>query len=231
MTAPRSIPVVPPVAAAPARRVAAVPAPWDLAEFAAPVVPAAAARLPGGANAYTAAEVGRLREEMQAQQVAAVAEARRAAFEDGRAAGRADAQEAADRRVAETLEALHAAVAAVRQQEEHYVGILEENLTALACAIARQVIQREVQLDPSAIRELVHAALAEFPQETALKVRLHPHDHAMLSADPGYRDVIWIADPRIVRGGCVVEGRERVVDGRVDLALEQIFRALTELDT
>ena len=230
MTVPRSIPRIPAAPAAPARRVPATPSPWDLTEFTAPAAPVAAARMPGSANQYTAAEVGRLREEMQAQHVAAVADARRAGFEEGRAAGRAEAQEAADRRVAETLEALHAAIASVKQQEEHYVGILEENLTALACAVARQVIQREVQLDPSAIRELVHAALDEFPQETTLKVRLHPHDHAMLAADPGYRDVQWVSDPRIVRGGCVVEGRERVVDGRVDVALEQIFRVLTGLD-
>lgn len=229
MTLPRSIPRVPAAATGP-RRVPATPSPWDLTEFTAPAVPLAAPRAPGSANHYSAAEVGRLREEMQAQHVAALADARRAGLEEGRAAGRAEAHEAAERRVADTLEALHAAIAAVKQQEEHYVGILEENLTALACAVARQVIQREVQLDPSAIRELVQAALNEFPQETTLKVRLHPHDHAMLAADPGYRDVTWIADPRIVRGGCVVEGRERVVDGRVDLALEQIFRVLTGLD-
>jgi flagellar assembly protein FliH len=39
-----------------------------------------------------------------------------------------------------------------------------------------------------------------------------------------------VADARIVRGGCVVEGRERIIDGRVDLALEQIFRKLSGTD-
>jgi hypothetical protein len=37
----------------------------------------------------------------------------------------------------------------VSEHETHYVGVLEENLAALATVIARQVIQRDVMLDPS----------------------------------------------------------------------------------
>lgn len=234
MTQPR--PVTPARPGAPVRpaapvRLAAVSSPWDLAELPAPKVQPITYRPNSPANQqFSQAEVGQLREQMQEQQVRAVAEARRAAFEEGRVAGRAEAQQAADRRVADTVDALSTAIAAVRQHEEAYIGALEENLTTLACAIARQVIQREVQLDPSAIRELVQSALSQFPQESTLKVRLHPHDHALLAGDPGYRDITWVADPRIVRGGCVVEGRERIIDGRVDLALEQVFRVLTGLD-
>ncbi len=214
----------------PAARIPAVPSPWDLAEFAPPTAPTMPMRPSGHHGSYTAAEVGHLREEMQEQHVRAVAEARKAAFEEGRAAGRAEAQQQADRRVQESVDALHQAIAAVQQHEEAWLGILEENLTALACAVARQVIHREVQLDPSAIRELVQDAVAHFPQEHALRIRLHPQDHALLAGDPAYREMTFVADPRIVRGGCVVEGRERIIDGRVDLALEQVFRVLTGTD-
>ncbi|MBX7118331.1 MAG: hypothetical protein K1X31_04945 [Gemmatimonadaceae bacterium] len=233
MTAPR--PVTPPQAirAVPATplRAVATPSPWDLAELPAPAAPPPPdrSRQPHHGN-YTPAEVAHLREEMQAQHVRALADARRQAFEEGRVAGRADAQQAADQRVADAVNALHAAITGLREHEESYVGVLEENLTALACAIARQVIQREVQLDPSAIRELVHAAVTEFPQDQALRVRLNPQDHALLAGESAFRDVTWVQDPRIVRGGCVVEGRERIIDGRVDIAIEAIFRALTGLD-
>lgn len=202
--------------------------PWNLAEFSGPV------STPGAAGArngpISSAELTALREEMQEQQVRAVAEARRAAFEEGRAAGRAEAQAAADRRVADAATAVSAAAATIKHHEELYAGVLEENLVALATAIARHVIQREVQLDPSRIRALVQAAIAEFPHESALKVRLNPHDHALLNDDASYPDVTWVADARIVRGGCVVEGRERIIDGRVDVALEQVFRQLTGTD-
>jgi flagellar biosynthesis/type III secretory pathway protein FliH len=42
--------------------------------------------------------------------------------------------------------------------------------------------------------------------------------------------VRWLADARIQPGGCVVEGRERIVDGRVDTALERLYRKLSDND-
>lgn len=204
--------------------------PWNLAEFSGPV--SGAVDGPGAVRnaGCSAAELTALREQMQEQNVRAIAEARRLAFEEGRATGRAEAQGAADRRVVDAVNAVSAAAADIRHHQEHYAGVLEENLVALATAIARHVIQREVQLDPSRIRALVQAAIAEFPHESALKVRLHPLDHALLNGDASYPEVTWVADARIVRGGCVVEGRERIVDGRIDLALEQVFRQLTGAD-
>lgn len=232
MSAPRHI--TPPAGqVAPRTRTPASPVPWALKELHAPVQPPAPlrARFGNGPNGgCSAAELTALREEMQEAQVKVASDARRAGFEEGRSAGRAEAERAADARLGQAIRAAADAAAAIRQHEEHYVGVLEENLTALACAIARQVIQREVQLDPSAIRALVQDALAQFPQETALKVRLNPADHSLLAGDAGYPDVSWMADPRVERGGCIVEGRERIVDGRVDIALDQIFRHISGID-
>ncbi len=227
MSAPRRL--TPPSAqATPRPRTPMSSMPWNLAEFNSPAMPGSR----GGAlsNGCSAAELTALREQMQEQNVLAVADARRAAFEEGRAAGRAEAQQAADRRVVDAVGALGEAVATVRHHADMYAGILEENLTALACAVARHVIQREIQLDPGQVRELVQKAIAEFPQETTLRVRLNPADHALLNGDASYPDITWIADARVVRGGCVVEGKDRIVDGRVDLALEQVFRRLTGTD-
>ena len=227
MSAPRRL-TPPSTQAAPRPRTPMSSVPWNLAEFNNPAT--GNARVGGLSNGCSAAELTALREEMQEQNVRAVADARRAAFEEGRAAGRAEAQQAADRRVVDAVQALAAAAGMVRHHAHLYAGVLEENLTALACAVARHVIQREVQLDPGQVRELVQKAIAEFPQETMLRVRLHPADHALLNGDPSYPEITWVADARIVRGGCVVEGRDRIVDGRVDLALEQVFRRLTGTD-
>lgn len=233
MSAPRPVTALPATRAAqsaPSRPVLA-PSPWDLAELPAPAAVAPLDRARGSHHGnYTPSEVAHLREELQEQHVRAVAEARRQAFEEGRVAGRADAQHAAEQRVADAVNALHAVIAGLKEHEETFVGVLEENLTALACAIARQVLQREVQVNPSAIRELVHAAIAAFPQDQGLRIRLNPQDHAILAGDSTFRDVNWVPDSRIVRGGCVVEGRERIVDGRVDIAIEAVFRALTGHD-
>jgi flagellar biosynthesis/type III secretory pathway protein FliH len=42
----------------------------------------------------------------------------------------------------------------------------------------------------------------------------------------GRRELRWTPDARVARGGVLAEGRERIVDGRVDSALERMYRAL-----
>ena len=42
------------------------------------------------------------------------------------------------------------------------------------------------------------------------------------------REVRWIPDASIGRGGCVVEGPERIVDGRLESALERVYRRITD---
>jgi general L-amino acid transport system substrate-binding protein len=41
------------------------------------------------------------------------------------------------------------------------------------------------------------------------------------------KDVQWLPDGRVAPGGCLIEGRDRIVDGRVDTALERLYRRLT----
>ena len=165
-----------------------------------------------------------------------------AGLERGREEGRAEAEEAARREAAERLAASHraleAALDAVEAAEAPALRALEKNIVALAVAVARHVIGREVKGDARAIAELVRRAIAEFPIDQPLRVRLNPGDLSTISAAvspdgeplaiaPG-RNLRWVADPRIESGGCMVEGREQIVDGRVDRALERIYKAMID---
>lgn len=158
------------------------------------------------------------------------------AYQRGVAEGRAQAEAEAAARLESTAAALQDAAAQVRENERKFTGQLEENLAAVAVAIARHIIGREVNTDPAAVAVLVRRAVAEFPMDQPLRIRVHPADLALLTtargpdgepmALAGGRDVTWLADPRLERGGSIVEGRERIVDGRVDEALERVFRRL-----
>jgi flagellar biosynthesis/type III secretory pathway protein FliH len=165
-----------------------------------------------------------------------LAEAYAQGFEEGRLEGEAAEQarlRTAVRAAAEALDALRAG-------EAHWTGQIEANIVALAVAVARHVVGRELATDPSFVRGLVRQALAEFPLEQPLRVRVHPQDVPLLEAaapedeDPllaGGREARWVPDPTIARGGCIVEGRERIIDGRVDTALERIYRRLTSTES
>jgi flagellar assembly protein FliH len=153
----------------------------------------------------------------------------------GYAAGRADAENGFDQRMRSAIDALETAVSLVREGEARYLGTLEENMAAVAVCVARQIIGREVRLAPEITVALVRQALGEFPAGEPLRVRINPLDLSAISLARGEEqdsaargaEVSWLPDGHIVAGGCVIEGRERILDGRVDAALERAFRRLS----
>lgn len=173
------------------------------------------------------------REALDAEHQRQLQEAYAAGVADGETAGRAT--EATRLRAA--LAAAEGAAALLREGERRWTSALEENVAALAVAVARQVIGRELVGDAAALTDLVRRALSEFPLDQAIVVRVHPADLAALTvaANAGTagdhvapnRETRWIADPNVPAGGCVLEGRERIIDGRVDTALERVYRQLT----
>jgi len=162
-----------------------------------------------------------------------IADAYALGFEEGRREGEV-AEQARLRAARRTTEE---ALDVIRANEERWSDSIDENIIALAIAAARHVVDRELAIDPALVGQIVARALEAFPIDQPVRVRLNPGDLAVLSADdtpslddlagvPG-RSAHWIADARVVSGGCIVEGRDRIVDGRVDSALERVYRRLT----
>ena len=90
----------------------------------------------------------------------------------------------------------------------------------------------------SVVLGIVTRAVQEFGLDQPLSIRVNPGDlESLQSVERGDgdmmvtittgREVRWVSDARIEPGGCVVEGRERIVDGRVDTGLERLYRRLT----
>jgi len=154
-------------------------------------------------------------------------------FEEGRQAG----AHAEATRLREALASVNEALEALHMDSDKWVGNAEENICALAVAIARHVIGKEIAGDRSSLTDVVRQALAEFPLDHALTLRVNPSDlaainsafHSLGDASPLHsrKEVQWLGDGRIAPGGCLIEGRDRIVDGRVDTALERVYRRLT----
>jgi len=226
---------------------AATPTPWALDEldmsdvfmpldgFGEPVSTSADAP-PSSPTAHDDAE-----DQLEARVAARLAALRPAieddAFARGHAAGLQAAGAAAHEQVARIAQVLGEATQAVHAHEQRWLGNVEENLAAIAVTVARHLIQRELCADPSVVTSLVTRAVKQFPLERTISVRLHPDDHAIVQEAldastlelPASREIHWHADAHIVRGGCLVEGRERVLDGRIDTALERAYRALGQV--
>lgn len=170
-------------------------------------------------------------EVMEAQRERELEKAYERGFNDGVAVGRSQAI----RELQPNLQASVRVVEEVEDFKEALLGQMEENLTALALAVARQLMEREVHAEPEVVANLVRKALSHFPLDQKLRIRLHPADLSGMSREQsggqapvaGGREVRWIPDETIARGGCMVEGPERIVDGRVETALERIYRTVS----
>jgi flagellar assembly protein FliH len=160
------------------------------------------------------------------------------AYERGFAEGRQEGEIAEGARLRSAVHATEEALEELRIGEMRWTGTIEENVCALAVIVARQVIGRELETDSQPVVELVRSALQEFPIDQPMRIRVNPTDLSAISRstsdgrDPLQvltrdRDARWLPDASIAPGGCIVEGRERIVDGRVDIALERIYRRLT----
>ena len=167
-------------------------------------------------------------------------DARQVAYAEGFAVGRAEGERGEQARLRLALQAAVDAVEALRASESQWTGAIEENIAALSAAIARHLVDGEIKADDLALAKLVRRALESFPIDQPVRIRVHPSDLATISAQPDAgecalagsvnREAHWLGDPRIAPGGCLVEGRDRIVDGRVETALERVYRRLTYQD-
>jgi flagellar biosynthesis/type III secretory pathway protein FliH len=173
---------------------------------------------------------------------AATALARQAELDEaylrGVSEGREQGEQAERARLRGAMMAAESALDDLRAGEARWLANIEENIAAIAVAIAQQVIARDVATTNDIVLEVVTRAVQEFGLDQALSIRVNPGDLESLqsaertateemNAITKGREVRWLADARIEPGGCVVEGRERIVDGRVDTALERLYRRLT----
>jgi flagellar assembly protein FliH len=205
--------------------------PWSLDEFATEVYfggapdPAPAEQETPAVSADAVAAAYELRLEAERARIEADAYAR------GRADGEAAARAMLDQTLAHALQAIGSAAESLQRHESRWLANAEENIAATAVVVARHVLQREIHADPTFVTALVTAVVEQYPVDQEVTVRLHPDDlgacRSALQQDGGsWRTLRWIGDATIQRGGCLTEGRERIIDGRVDTALERAYRAL-----
>lgn len=147
---------------------------------------------------------------------------------EGRDEGAAEAREEL-RPVIEGLLRIAEHLQDLRDQALHEA---EADLEALALAVARRLVQRELEADPGIVRRLVARALELLPVDAPIEIRAHPGDLETLApaleAWSAGRALRWTPDPALDRGSFVAETPRRVVDGRTDVALRTLYDRLRE---
>ncbi len=157
--------------------------------------------------------------QMEALQEQARGEGFQRGLEEGRAAGA--------RQVQARLGQLEALIAGLAKPSEALDGEIAAQIAELAMLVARQLVRRELKLDPAQVIGVVREALALLPVTgRQIRLLLHPDDALLvreaLSMHDDIQSITIVDDPVQQRGGCRV-----VTDtSRIDATIEARINAL-----
>lgn len=156
-------------------------------------------------------------------------------YEQGRQAGAQQTRDALmaelQAQAAEHARRVDALVASLQDEFEALRTRLAEQVLALACDIARQVVRRELTQPLAPLRAVVLEALQQLTDDAQpATLRLHPSDLEALQPTLGEllagRRVQAVADARVQPGGCVLESAAGVVDATLPRRWARALAAL-----
>jgi flagellar assembly protein FliH len=145
---------------------------------------------------------------------------------EGYEAGRMQAQKEMQVMLAQEQQKYHQLQAALMNPIQAQDDDLETMLLDVICSLTQSVIERELLLDSSVIRELVLKAVDALPVGSKnIRIYVNEKDFEMLNAYAKEHHLEWSlnADPQLQSGGCRVETLESRVDYSVSLRLKTVL--------
>ncbi|MEL7186150.1 MAG: flagellar assembly protein FliH [Pseudomonadota bacterium] len=153
-------------------------------------------------------------------QKAAYDEAFQKGLEDGKAAGKAE--------VAQRAERFDELLKAMCEPFDRLDESVEKQLVELSIALVKQLFRREIKLDPSHIIGVVREAIQALPIASRnVQVHLHPDDATLVreSLSPAEGEPAWtlVEDPLTTRGGCHVTTDSSQIDATAESRLHAVI--------
>lgn len=163
-------------------------------------------------------------------------------YRDGIAAAEAEVCAAIDdhRRSADRLTglstALERAVGDMEARDRLALAEIEPDVVALAVQLAIELVGRELAVTDEPVRDAIERVVGLVPARGTPVLFVHPDDAATAREAVDLDIARWngavtvTADPRVERGGCVVEVGACRIDGQLGPALERMVAVLDGSD-
>jgi flagellar assembly protein FliH len=128
--------------------------------------------------------------------------------------------------VAETLDN-------IALQHRQLFGALQDTCVELALGIAERVFCAEAECSQTLIHQVIAESFQYLGQEERLRIRINPLDLALSEKGESFwrplagnvQSIELVPDPRIERGGCLVEAEK---GGSIDMRTQTLFANLAE---
>ena len=167
---------------------------------------------------------------------AKVAEAKRAAYEEGFEKGKREGVEHGRKEVVPVVNSLREALDELETIRAELHSKAEKEAVHLALAVARKILCHEVQANRAVVKNVIRAALKGADEQGSVTIRVNPADYRLLKDTgfsaidiPGGGDGVELEeDDRIASGGCVISTDFGEIDARLEKqfeVVEEAFRA------
>lgn len=174
--------------------------------------------------------------------VGEIEEVERRAYEEGFAqgraegltAGRAEGKAEYDQLIArahENIAHLEQLFGSLSRPLQDVDAQVESELVNLALTVARQLVRRELRIDPAQVIAIIRETVALLPAATRdVRVHLHPEDAAVvrerLAATTAERAWSIVEDPVMTRGGCRVTTDTAQIDARLETRINEVITTI-----
>jgi type III secretion system HrpE/YscL family protein len=134
---------------------------------------------------------------------------------------------------AEALLELNEHLLGAREVRDTALAEAERDLLRLAITIAEKIIGHEIERNSTTLADIIANALRHTRQNEMLTVRIHPADLPLVEVQrerlnqmSRARFLDFVPDPRVSRGGCIIESESGTVDAQLATQLQVLERAL-----
>ena len=152
---------------------------------------------------------------------------REAAQQEGFREGYEEGQQAARNEIERLREKLEASLDFIANPVAQIDRQVETELLELALAVAKQILRREITLDPKHLMGLIREAIKQLPSNTQkIMIHLCPDDARMLREmlHDSDHEQHWqiIDDPALKQGDCKIHADSAFIDASIDALISRL---------
>lgn len=154
------------------------------------------------------------------------------AYDEGFERGRKDGMIAGQSEVQVLQRRMSALLQTLATPLEDLDDEIIQQLVILAVTVARQIIRRELSIEPDQVVAVVREALNALPAAARdVRISLRPEDAALIRENLSLNDVTdlpWrlVEDPAIAHGDCRIQAENSTIDASVEKRLNQVITGL-----
>ncbi len=158
------------------------------------------------------------------------------AYEKGFSQGKKDGEEFGRKQFEAMTNRLKRLISTLQDQGSRIAEKYESQIINLCVLIASRVIKHEIETNPEVILSVVKEALSHVVEGTSLILHLNPIDAELIEekfkdelTGPGKHKININSDPKIERGGCLLETEFGLIDATTKTRLDAIVSSIDDI--